>query len=86
MDKQPMSLQLAFPTMVASQAMWLVMSAQLMIEPESTWVSWPSMVAVVSVAILSTSFVVNFIVNVQRDLKELKRQVRELKGESNESD
>ena len=80
MKSSLMSFELSFFTMVASQGMGLLASTQLLLDPETTWVSWPVMVAILGLAIYSTIKVVRFVDAVRRDLDELKKRTVDREG------
>jgi signal transduction histidine kinase len=65
-----MNFHTAFFTMVTSQGLGLIAAAQLLVDPANTWLSWPVVLGILGLAIVSTTKVVRFVDEVRRDIKE----------------
>lgn len=70
-----MSFETTFFTMVASQGLGLVLSMQLLLDPENTWISWPVLVAILALAVMSTIKVIRFVDGVNRRLSAMEKRL-----------
>lgn len=70
-----MSFEAMFLTMVVSQGLGLVVSTQLLVDPQNTWVSWPVLLAILGLAIVSTIKVIRFVDGVNRRLSDMEKRL-----------